>query len=131
MSQRDMAARALEAILSMAKDDARNKKFKTLCMKTPAMLAQSGLAQTVTFLRAREVRQGIGETFTEHLVRVLGNKEIRNAQELQKCAIEADLAEYMELSVSVSHALLWMRRFAQVEMAKIDMVEVRGDENHG
>lgn len=125
MSQRDMAARALEAILDMVKDDALNKKFKTLCMKTPAMLAQSGLAQTVTFLRAREVRQGIGEAFTEHLVKVLGNKKIRSASDLQTRAIESELAEYMELSVSVSHALLWMRRFAQVEMGQI-----QGDDDH-
>ena len=119
MSQRDMAARALDGILKMRDDGERNKKFKTLCMKTPAMLAQSGLAQTVTFLRAREVRQGIGESFTGHLVDVLGIKGIRSARDLQTRAIEADLAEYMELSVSVSHALLWMRRFAQVEMAQI------------
>lgn len=128
MGQRDTAARAFEAVKAMRDDRELNSKFKTLCMKSPALLVQSGLAQTITFLRSRERKKGSpGEKYAAHLVKVLGKDDVKSLDVLQKKALEDDLTSYMELSASVQDAMIWLRRFAQVEMAQIDDAEDEED----
>lgn len=121
MNQREIAIRAHAAVREMAthENEAIRSKFKTLCMKTPALLQQSGLAQTVTFLRARERKKMYGEWFVDHVVGVLDDAEIGNSDTLQLKALQLPLGEYMVLTQSIERILIWFRRFAQVEMVDI------------
>lgn len=131
MNQRDIAARALKAVLEIREDKDRRAKLKTLCMKTPALLQQSGLAQTVVFLRSREVKGGVGETYVEHLVATMGSEGIRTTLDLQRCAIEGkDLAAYIALTNEAQNAAAWIRRFAQIELADIGEAELAEQGGH-
>lgn len=123
MGQRQLAARALESVQKLATEK-ENAKYKTLCMKMPSLLAQSGLAQTVTFLRARERKKNMsGERYLEEVIKVLGREGIRNVEALQTQALTASLPTYMELTQALQTAMIWMRRFAQVEMAHLEEAE--------
>ncbi|TVQ96809.1 MAG: type III-B CRISPR module-associated protein Cmr5 [Deltaproteobacteria bacterium] len=129
MSQRDMAARALKAVEAIRRDTGRNTKLKTLCMKTPALLQQSGLAQSVVFLRSREVASAIGETYLNHLVATMGSEAISTTQQLQRRALEeTDLSSYIALTSEAQNAAAWLRRFAQIELADVLEEERQGDE---
>lgn len=123
MSQRDMAARALREILGIKKlaetDEELGKKLNTLCMKTPALLQQSGLAQTMAFLHARTEAQNHGGRYADHLVKTMGHERLASSKALLSQSLEADLASYIALSHKAASAAAWLRRFAQVELAHL------------
>lgn len=93
------------------------KKIRTLCMKAPSLLHQSGLAQAVVFLRAREAQ--VGQTFADMLAMVLHQTrgDMTSGAKLQEQALGIDdLSEYMALTQDVSDVAAWLRRFAQIEL---------------
>lgn len=130
MSQREIALRAHEVVREMSKH-ADKAKLKTLCMKMPGLMCQSGLAQTIVFIRSRD-RGDLqhGSLYLEKLIHVLADKaprERRGAQPtieaLQHDALSLGVLEYIALTAEVQRAMEWMRRFAQIEMQKIDEEE--------
>ena len=130
MSQRDLALRAHQAILLM-KAQPQPGKLKTLCKKTPSTLCQSGLAQTVVFLRSRDrpkSRETHGTQYLEQLVKVMDRGDIKTIKALQDKALKADVVDYIALSAEVQRAVEWMRRFAQIEMADIQEQEDQRDD---
>lgn len=120
MGQREMAARALTAVSAM-KGGENISELKTLCKIAPSLLIQSGLAQTVSFIRSRGA---FGTKYLEHMLDVLKRSGLESAQLLQERALSVELQEYMELSKSVQDAMIWLRRFAQVELANIPDTEL-------
>ncbi len=122
MKQHDMAQRALIAVEQMKNEGELNGKFKTLCMKSPSVLIRSGLAQSITYLRSRNDTNNnnkYGDTYLEHLIDVLGRKNTSVAK-FQDVVLDAKIGEYMALTHSVQDAMIWLRRFAQVEMANVE-----------
>ena len=115
--QREWAAKAHEAVLKF-KDSNDTAKLRTLCMKTPGIIHQSGLAQALVFLQSRETE--IGQKFVTELAKVYG----KDAAALQKQALEEkDLNRYMALTADISDVAAWFRRFAQIEL--------KGDDGEG
>lgn len=114
--QRTWAAEAHAEVMKVARTSDQGK-IRTLCMKTPSLIHQSGLAQAIVFLRSRE--KGIGKDFVDMLARVLGTTRegVNSGEKLQKMALgEGDLSAYMALTQDVSDVAAWLRRFAQIEL---------------
>ncbi len=106
--QQNWALRAHERVLAKA-GTASAGKYRTLCMRGPAILRQAGLVQALPFL---ETRPGEGKHYAEDLATVVGAK----LPELQKRARESSLPQYMALTREVVAAAIWLRRFAQAEL---------------
>lgn len=102
------------------------KKIRTLCMKAPSLIHQSGLAQAVVFLRAREGK--VGQNFVDMLASVLRQTrgDMKDGAQLQTRALSiADLNEYMALTQDVSDVAAWLRRFAQIELKQEESSDVQ------
>lgn len=129
MSQREIALEAHKAVIAM-RDHKDKAKLKTLCMKMPGLMCQSGLAQTIVFIRSRD-RNDLehGTVYLKQLIRVLGDKAPRPSggrdaiETLQEKALSLGVVDYIALTAEVQRAMEWMRRFAQIEMQKIDEEE--------
>jgi len=119
--QRVWAAAAHDEVTKFRNGD--EAKLRTLCMKTPSLIHQSGLAQALVFLRSRD--KEIGKGFVDALARVLSKtrSEASSGKKLQDLALgEGDLSSYMALTQDVSDVAAWMRRFAQIELKGDDQI---------
>lgn len=103
-------------------------EYRTLCMKMPILLKQSGLSQALAFVRSRG---DLGKAFCDDLSAVLapaeatvgsGQATAKSAgHQLQERAFTAkDLGTYMSLSRDVIAVSIWFRRFAQSELPAAD-----------
>ncbi len=128
--QRAWAAEAHKQVLSFANADIKTrKKFRTLCMKTPSIIHQSGLAQAIVFLRSRD--GVIGEKFVDAIAAVLHTtrKDLANGEALQRKALTTgELEAYIMLTSEVSDVSGWFRRFAQIEIEADDSNDGVGHE---
>lgn len=116
MSRQRTWAAAAHAEVIKVRDTDDQSKIRTLCMKTPSLIHQSGLAQAIVFLRSREKN---GKDFVDMLARVLATTRdgVNRGDDLQKLALgEGDLSAYMALTQDVSDVAAWLRRFAQIEL---------------
>lgn len=95
-------------------------KYRTLCLKMPALLKQSGLVQALAFIRARSGE--VGKRFCNDLASAygVGTGEETRGQVLQEQAQKAPLPAYLALSRDLIDVSVWFRRFAQSELAKKD-----------
>jgi CRISPR-associated protein Cmr5 len=112
--QQKWAKEALARVtVHVGQGDAR--EYRTLCMKMPVLLMQSGLVQALAFVRSRGEP---GKAFSADLARVAcglagddpGLDLMRTAQDAE------DLAVYLALTRDVLDASTWLRRFAQSEL---------------
>ena len=117
--QRVWASAAHEQISGFKGGD-EEAKLRTLCMKTPSLIHQSGLAQALIFLQSRE--KEIGKRFVKALAAAYAPKGTHlSGEELVKKALNEDsLQGYMVLTSDISDVAAWMRRFAQIELKKQD-----------
>lgn len=102
------------------KGKATESKYRTLCMKLPSLLKQSGILQSLAFMRARDE---IGKQFCDELAQVYGvpkEGEQSAGEVLQKRAQRAELNEYLVLSRDLIAVSVWFRRFAQAELRDSD-----------
>jgi CRISPR type III-B/RAMP module-associated protein Cmr5 len=113
--QQAWAKKALE-LVSAKKNAADKARYATLCMKTPMMLKQSGLVQTLSFLRARKKA---GKDFVDDLALAYNDGAATdfNGEGLQREAQSTrELSEYLALSRDIQSISVWFRRFAQSEL---------------
>jgi CRISPR/Cas system CMR-associated protein Cmr5 small subunit len=111
--QREQAARVHERVRGYKGNG--EAKLRTLCMKTPALIHQSGLAQALVFLRSRDGEHG--ERFVADLAHGLGRSDVKTGDALIKKALQTPMTEYMVLTASVADVAAWFRRFAQIELS--------------
>lgn len=123
MNQRQIALRAQKAVQGFAQHE-HKRKLKTLCMKTPGLMCQSGLAQTLTFLRSREPGVGYATEYLDAIIQITDFRQgRRSAAELHEHALKIGVVEYIALTAEVQRAMEWLRRFAQIEMKDIEEQE--------
>ena len=119
---------AKEALTRVSQHKAKTKeeqkkesKYKTLCMKMPSLLKQSGLVQSLAFMRARDE---IGKVFCDELATTYGlaaTSDKSAGEVLQDQAQHAErLDQYLVLSRDLIDISVWFRRFAQSELADDD-----------
>jgi CRISPR/Cas system CMR-associated protein Cmr5 small subunit len=116
MNQRQLAQQAQSQVQSFLVHK-QNKKLKTLCMKTPGLMCQSGLAQTVTFLRSREPGAGYSESYLQAIIKMSGFSG--DIAKFHKHVLSRNVVEYIALTAKVQRSMEWLRRFAQIEMKDI------------
>ena len=117
--QQQWAKEALKRVENQ-KERATESKYRRLCMKLPSLLKQSGLVQSLAFMRARDE---IGKQFCDELAQVYGVQkegEQSAGEVLQKRAQRAELNEYLVLSRDLIAVSVWFRRFAQAELRDSD-----------
>lgn len=104
-------------------------KYRTLCMKMPALLKQSGVVQSLAFMRARSGDEG--RLFCDELAEVYGlpkQEKPSTGEALQHKAQEAALAEYLVLSRELIEISVWFRRFAQSELKEENADRTKSDQ---
>lgn len=113
--QQRWAQQAFERV-SRFREHADRGKYRSLCMKMPALLKQSGLVQALTFIRARSGE--VGKQFCNDLASAygVGTGEETRGQVLQEQAQKAPLPAYLALSRDLIDVSVWFRRFAQIEL---------------
>ena len=99
---------ALENVQAWAGNAERAKRFKTLCMKMPALIGQSGLVQALVFMQSRG---DDGGKYVDALARTYSNSTgLALLQDVQK----ADLPVYLAQSRDLIEIATWHLRFAQI-----------------
>ena len=114
--QQKWAEEALKRVRKHKGTDSESK-YRTLCLKMPALLKQSGLVQSLAFIRARSGE--IGKDFCNELAAVYGvqREDQKSAGEvLQERSQSAALPVYLVLSRDLIEVSVWFRRFAQAEL---------------
>jgi CRISPR-associated protein Cmr5 len=109
--QQQWAHRAFEKVSAARMQDTVGK-YKTMCMRFPSLLVQSGLVQALHFLSRDHANWG---AYLTDLASVVGT----DAQQLLRQSRTVETTEYMALGREVRGAALWMRRLAQSELAEV------------
>ncbi len=96
----------------------RQGEYRSLCLKMPALLKQSGMVQALAFMRSRagDGDSSLGKAFCSDLARVYGQAEEDPGLALLKKAQKAALAEYLAMTREIIDISIWFRRFAQSEL---------------
>lgn len=108
--QQTWAKSAHEQVTARRVDGQDLEEYRTLCMKLPSLLSQSGLVQGLAFLMARSRSAGAATMLFEDLEKVSGRTQ------LFEDAKRADMTSYLALTREVIEVATWMRRFAQIEL---------------
>lgn len=102
--QQAWATHAFDAVTRMKGKDLQSK-YRTHALKFPALLIQSGLAQSLAFVNSRDEA---GKTFVGDLAQALG----LDREGLLERSRQAKLDEYARLAALALGAGAWFRRFA-------------------
>ena len=114
--QQKWAAGALERVGRYCKKGQGEREYRTLCMKMPVLVKQSGLVQALAFVRARSE---LGRAFCADVACVYGLPEAGQqdaGRRLTKQAQDAPLPNYLALTRDLTAIAMWFRRFAQSEL---------------
>ncbi len=119
--QQTWAQKAFELVSVKAQNGnlrgTEKSKYKTMCMRFPALLQQSGLVQALHFLS----RDDSWVPYLGDLAQVVA---VEKDALLRRARTSATI-DYMALSQEVAGAAQWMRRIAQAELSNVD--EEQGD----
>jgi CRISPR-associated protein Cmr5 len=120
--QQKWAAGALARVLAQ-KDTPNAGVYRTLCLKMPILIKQSGLVQALAFMWSRDKEdadmgtQAPGKTFCKDLAEVYGISDSEAGRTLLQSAQQAgDLASYLLMTRELIDISVWFRRFAQSEL---------------
>lgn len=121
--QQRWAADALKRVQAQEKQSIEGE-YRTLCLKMPILIKQSGLVQALSFMWSRDKedqdkkKQQPGKLFCNDLARVYGIPEQQDVgKELLEKALKADdLSTYLAMTRDLIDVSVWFRRFAQSEL---------------
>ncbi len=114
--QQQWATRAHEKVIELAHNQDR-AKLKTLGMKMPGLIQQSGLIQALVFVQTRRSGERLfGEFFVDAVASVYGSESGRQLIDVTQKAL---LPEYLAMSRDIIEVSTWIRRFVQIEMKDI------------
>lgn len=98
------------------KDQAVEKKYRTVALNFPTLILQAGLTQAVGFFLAKSKDSNEHECYLQDLAHVLGvdreNNESRGVT-LHKRVISSQLGEYQHLTRQALEASAALKRFTQ------------------
>lgn len=110
MRQQDWSLKAHKLIGVVGGGDAKaGSEYKTVAMKGPVLLQQSGVMQTLAFFLSR--RDPAGREWCRHLAEIHGAQD---AKALLQQAQHAAMPDYLRLSRDLIDISIWLRRFAQI-----------------
>ena len=93
-------------------------KYRTLALTFPSMVMQSGLAQAVGFLMAKNNEEH--KALLEHLAKLLNfvSGDRGNAAGLHQAILKSSVTEYQLLSRKALEASAWLKRYTQALLEK-------------
>jgi CRISPR/Cas system CMR-associated protein Cmr5 small subunit len=113
--QQKWAIAAHEEVLKWVDESAgKRAKYKTWCRRSASLLQQSGLVQTVVFMKAKG--DDDGSVVGDALARVLLLDKGATLDTLVRSAKEAPTPRYMALTRDLTSVCIWFRRFAEIEI---------------
>ena len=112
MTREQKWAKAAYDAVMVAKqgDEKAAKEFGSLCKNGPGILQRAGAAQALGFWN----RNAKDKTYLDALARVWGSTR---GGDLLALTLKAELKPYMVLTRELMSAAIWLRRFAQAEIA--------------
>jgi CRISPR type III-B/RAMP module-associated protein Cmr5 len=119
--ERRIAGKARDLVGGQKDTGARHEKesaYRSLCESFPILLRGAGLAQTVSYLRAKS-KDEYGALY-DHLEDQFRNLGFLGAEALSEKAADPRLsqADYRLYSEMAMHAALWHKRMAQALLRK-------------
>ena len=93
-------------------------KYRTLALTFPTMIMQSGLAQAIGFLMAKNNPEH--QYVLSHIAKLLNyvDKGQGNAQALHQAVLSSSVTEYQLLSRKALEASSWLKRYTQALLEK-------------
>lgn len=126
---------AYPLVVEISKDKSIQKEYRTQALNLPIMILQSGLAQTIGFLMAKNENHHI--KLLNHLVIVLGyaqkcdesdlEKMKTNREKLHNDVLGADVIAYQRLTRNAIEASSWLKRYTQALLEKDKKQEPNND----
>ena len=89
-------------------------KYRTLALNFPTMILQSGLAQAIGFLMAKNEAHHI--QLLQHLAKLLGYQD--NTEQLHEDVRQFDITKYQLLTRKAIEASSWLKRYTQALLEK-------------
>lgn len=96
------------------KDNEIKAKYRTLVLNFPTMVLQSGLAQAIGFLVAKNKPEH--NILLEHLAQLLGYQN--QVKQLHEDVRESDITQYQLLTRKTIEASSWLKRYTQALLGK-------------
>lgn len=97
-------------LVSAIKDSDLESKYRTLALNLPTMILQSGLMQTVGFLKAKGKKEH--DELYRHLTVLL------NDRNLHETVRQSDITKYQRLTRNAIEASSWLKRYTQALLEK-------------
>lgn len=86
------------------------KEYRTLALTFPTMIMQSGLAQAIGFLMAKDKPHH--KKLLEHL------KDLLNNDNLHSSVLSSNIVTYQKLTRDAIEATSWLKRYTQALLSK-------------
>ncbi|MDY0061459.1 MAG: type III-B CRISPR module-associated protein Cmr5 [Myxococcota bacterium] len=112
--QQKWAHGAFQKVLEQKDSPKTRAGYRTLALKMPVLVQQSGASQALAFIWSR----GEGEPERKYLEDLAAVYGAPSPKALLERAQGASLAEYMAFSRDLITLGIWFRRFAQSELPK-------------
>lgn len=101
-------------LVEAMKDNEIEAKYRTLALNFPTMILQSGLAQAIGFLMAKNEAHHI--QLLQHLAKLLGYQN--NTEQLHNDVRQSDITNYQLLTRKAIEASSWLKRYTQALLEK-------------
>ena len=85
-------------------------KYRTLALTFPTMIMQSGLAQAIGFLMAKDE--------AHHQKMLAHHKTLLNDNNLNSQGLQSDITTYQQLTRDAIEATSWLKRYTQALLDK-------------
>ena len=90
-------------------------EYRTLALSFPTMIMQSGLAQAIGFLMAKDKDEH--RELLHHIAELMG---FQDAKQMHAVVLESDLKQYQLLTRKALDACSWLKRYTQALLKKKD-----------
>lgn len=100
-------------LVAAIQGDALEAKYRTLALTFPSMIMQSGLAQAVGFLMAKNKDEH--KELLQHIAILLNEAD---SEALHNKIINSNVTEYQLLSRHAIEASAWLKRYTQALLEK-------------
>lgn len=104
-------AEAAFPLVKQLQGDSLEAKYRTLALTFPTMIMQSGLAQSIGFLMAKNNDEH--KTLLQHIELILGRKD-----RLHSDILKSEIEDYLLLTRQALDATAWLKRYTQALLTK-------------
>lgn len=100
-------------LVEKMQQDPFEAKYRTLALNFPTMIMQSGLAQAIGFLMAKDKDEH--RIFIQHIAQLL---KFSNSKDFHSAILKSDITQYQLLTRKSLDATSWLKRYTQALLNK-------------